>query len=401
MGEPVIRTISTGLTQRGIRAHNERLVLSLLLRHGALPGAELARRAGLSPPTVSGILRGLEADGLLERGAPLRLRGRVGKPSVPMRVAPGGAFAHGLKIGRRSADLLLIDLAGRVRLEDRLTYASPEPATILRFLAEGLARQRARMGADEARRVCGIGVAAPFELWNGHDGPEGTAATFPGWEAVDVRAAVEGLSGLPVSLMNDATAACRAEHVHGRGREFADYAYFFVGAYVGGGIVLNHSVFEGRRRNAGALGSLRSEGPRGEALQLVDTASIHLLERRLREAEVDPAIVWAMPQDWTPILRHVEPWLAQTARELARAALSTCAVIDFEAVLIDGAFPPAIRDALVARIRRTMEHQDRRGLIAPRIEAGSIGADARGIGAACAPILSQFLLDANAGLAAD
>lgn len=397
MGDAVIRAVGTGLTQRGIRAHNERLVLTLLQRHGALPASELARRSGLSPPTVSAILRGLEAEGLVERGAPQR--GRVGKPSVPMRVAAGGAFAHGLKIGRRSADLLLIDLEGEVRLRDRVTYASPRPEEVFRFLADGLGRQGAALAPAEARRVCGVGVAAPFELWSGQDGPTGTAATFPGWEAVDLRAEVARLSGLPVSLMNDATAACRAEQVYGRGREFTDYAYFFVGAYVGGGIVLNHSVFEGRQGNAGALGSLRSVGPTGEALQLVDTASIHLLERRLREADLDPAIVWTAPQDWTPIMRHVEPWLGRTAQELARAALSTCSVIDFEAVLIDGAFPAAIRDALVARVQRYLRNQDLRGLIPPRIEAGSIGADARGIGAACAPILAQFLLDANAGAA--
>ena len=44
------------------RSHNERLILSLLLREGALPAAELARRTELSKPTVSLILRGFEED---------------------------------------------------------------------------------------------------------------------------------------------------------------------------------------------------------------------------------------------------------------------------------------------------------------------------------------------------
>ncbi len=34
---------------------------------------------------------------------------------------------------------------------------------------------------------------------------------------------------------------------------------------------------------------------------------------------------------------------AQT-QELAKASLSTCSVIDIEAVLIDGAFPPKVRE---------------------------------------------------------
>ena len=71
---------------------------------------------------------------------------------------------------------------------------------------------------------------------------------------------LQELTGLPVSLLNDA-AACQAEHSFGRGKEFRDYAYFFIGAYIGGGIVLDHTVYEGRQGNAGALGSLRSIGP--------------------------------------------------------------------------------------------------------------------------------------------
>jgi predicted NBD/HSP70 family sugar kinase len=171
-----------------------------------------------------------------------------------------------------------------------------------------------------------------------------------------------------------------------------------VGTFVGGGIVLNHSVFEGRQSNAGALGSLRSIGPNGESMQLVDMASIHLLEARLKEVDLDPRLLWNDPQDWSRLARYVEPWLGQTAQELAKASLSTCSVIDFEAILIDGAFPPSVRKALVERVRRYLATQDTRGLIAPRIEEGSIGGNARAIGAACTPMLSQFFLNTNNGL---
>jgi predicted NBD/HSP70 family sugar kinase len=195
--------------------------------------------------------------------------------------------------------------------------------------------------------------------------------------------------------MNDATAACQAEHTYGRGREFRDYAYFFIGAYIGGGIVLNNSVFEGRQGNAGALGSLRSIGPNGESMQLVDMASIHQLELRLREVDLDPQQLWTDPESWHSLSRYVDPWLGQTAQELAKAALSTCSVIDFEAILIDGAFPASVRVDLVNRVRRYVMTQDTSGLIQPRIEAGSIGGKARAIGAAARPIGAQFMLNAK------
>ena len=58
-----------GANQIRVRAYNERLVLSLVRRHGALSKAEIARRTGLSAQTVSVIMRALEKDGLLSRGA--------------------------------------------------------------------------------------------------------------------------------------------------------------------------------------------------------------------------------------------------------------------------------------------------------------------------------------------
>ena len=99
---------SGGSNQTRVRAYNERLVMALVRRHGSLPKAEIARRSGLSPQTVSVIMRALEKDMLLVKGEPVR--GRVGQPSVPMALNPDAVFSIGLKIGRRSADMVLMDL---------------------------------------------------------------------------------------------------------------------------------------------------------------------------------------------------------------------------------------------------------------------------------------------------
>lgn len=397
MNVPKIRSLSGGVNQSGLRDYNERLLLSMLLRSGPMPGSDLARHAGLSPQTVSVILRKLEHHGLLERGLPQR--GRVGKPSVPMGLAPNGVLSFGLKIGRRSAELVLLDFTGGIKYQLSTTYAYPMPDFIFEFLKGGVSTISQQLTSDEERRICGIGIAAPFEIWNWHELAGAPADEFLSWKDVDFQARLASFSSLPVHIVNDATAACKAEHVYGRGKEFRDYAYFFISAFVGGGVVLNHSVFEGHQGNAGALGSIRSVGPNGESRQLIDIASIHLLERRLQQVDIDPEILWQKPQDWTEISRYVEHWVGQTAQELAKAALSTCSVIDFEAILIDGSFPENVRQELVERTRRYLVNQDTRGLIPPKIEAGSIGGNARAIGAASGPIFSQYLLNTNVGLA--
>lgn len=393
-----IRERGTGVNQTGVRDHNERLILSVLQRYRAVPAAEIARRTGLSKPTVSTILRKLEEDHMVRRGDPVR--GKVGKPSIPIELDPDGVLSVGLKIGRRSAELLLLDFTGSVRTRLHTTYDYPLPEFVFGFLKEGLDKLLSELPEKQRARVCGIGIGTPFELWKWHDLAGLNAEKFRSWKDVSFIQEVSKFSDLPVYVVNDSTAACHSEHLYGNGKEFRDYAYFFIGSFIGGGVVLNGTVFEGNQGNAGALGSMRSTGPLGDAQQLIDVASIHLLETRIVEAGIDPSILWEQPQDWSDLWRHVEPWIGQTAQELAKASLSICSVIDFEAVLIDGAFPPIVRNELVERTRRYLINQDKRGLIEPKVEAGNIGHDARAIGAASSPIFSQFLLNTNAGLSA-
>lgn len=188
MNEPVIKSLRNGANQSGLRDYNERLLLSMLQRHGALPGSALAKLAGLSPQTVSVILRKLEEGGLLERGMPTK--GKVGKPSVPMRLAADGVLSIGLKIGRRSADLLVMDFLGGIRKQLRTTYAYPLPQDVFGFLKKGLSETLASMSVAERERLCGIGIAAPFELWNWHELVGAPAEEFQSWENIDFKAEV-------------------------------------------------------------------------------------------------------------------------------------------------------------------------------------------------------------------
>ena len=393
MTEIDVRDPGTGRNQHTLRDHNERLILTTLLRNGASAGSDIARRTGLSPQTVSVILRGLEQDGLLTRGSPQR--GRVGKPSIPMDLAPQGAYAVGLKIGRRSADLVLTDMIGRLVAERNLTYRYPLPAAILSFLRDGMAAFSVALTPAAADRIAGIGIAMPYEIWNWHDIIGAPADTMQTWKSFDFTAAIADFSTLPVFVENDATAASRAEHIYGVGRSWRDYAYFFVGSFVGGGVILNHSVFEGRSGNAGAFGSLPMRGPDGHDIQLIDAASLHLLETALVKAGHDPSVLWTLPQDWSQFGPILDDWIAVTAEHLALASLTVCSVIDFEAIVIDGGFPADVRSRLVAQTAACLAGLDLRGLAAPAIVAGSFGPNARALGAASTPILSQYFLNTH------
>ncbi|WP_210527838.1 ROK family transcriptional regulator [Rubellimicrobium arenae] len=391
-----VRSLSAGVNQQGLRDHNERLILSTLQRHGPLPGSDLARIAGLSAQTVSVILRALEREGLIRRGPPQR--GRVGKPRIPMGLAPEGAFSVGLKIGRRSADLLLSDFVGQVRAQLHTTYRWPVPSEVFAFLRQGLTAFHDALSTREAARIAGIGIAKPYEIWDWDEAIGAPTGALDAWRTVDYAAEIAAFSPLPVFLENDGTAACRAEQVYGRGREFRDFAYFFIGSFIGGGVVLNHSVFEGAFGNAGAFGSLPVRGQDGRDRQLIDTASLFVLEDALDRAAMPTGRLWDQPQDWAGFAGPLDAWIGDTARQLARAAVTVCAVIDFEAVLVDGAFPADVRARLVEGIRAEVPRLDVRGLSPIRIEEGQVGGNARALGAASGPFFSRYLLNTHGAL---
>lgn len=382
---------AVGANQTGLRDHNERLVLSLIQRHGALAAVELARLTRLSPQTVSVITRRLEADGLLQKSDPVR--GKVGKPQVPVTLNPDGVRAMGLIIGRRSSEIATVDFLGRMLLRREVVYAYPTPDRILAFAAEVFPAMLDEMGADGRARLAGIGVSAPFQLWNWLASVNAPAAEMDAWRGFDIATAVAEMTGLEVAFQNDVTSACTAEHLYGRGRDFADYAYFYIGSFVGGGIALGGTVYPGRTGNAAAVGTLPMPDGGGGATQLIRNASIYMLEADILAAGKDPQGLWRFPRDWAGYEAEVAPWVANTARHLALGAVAVCSVIDFEAVLIDGAFPEAIRTRVVAATRAALAQVDTQGIAPPRIEEARVGRNARVIGAAALPILARYLLN--------
>ena len=284
-GSMPLGSFSGGSNQVRVRAYNERLVLSLVRMHGEMSKADITRASGLSAQTVSVIMRSLEKDGLLLRGEPIR--GRVGQPSVPMRLNPDAVFSFGVKIGRRSADLVLMDFVGQIRMHHHETYAYPVPQKIIEIIGKGIGRLEGQLSMVERERIAGIGISAPFELWNWADEVGAPAGAMDLWRDFDLQQEVSASTKHAVYLQNDATSACGAELVFGIGPSYPDFVYFFIGSFIGGGIVLNSAVFSGRTGTAGAVAPLPVRGRDGSTRQLLDVASIFVLENMLKEKGID------------------------------------------------------------------------------------------------------------------
>lgn len=389
----VVLDTGGGSNQTRVRVYNERLVLSLVRRHGHLSKADIARRSGLSAQTVSVIMRALEKDGLLIRGE--LMRGRVGQPSTPMMLNPDAAYSFGLKIGRRSAELVLMDFVGRIRTKVRKTFPYPMPEALLSFIVEGIAELEEQLSPAQRERITGLGIATPFELWSWAKEVGAPQAAMDRWRGFDLQGEVEQRVSHPVFLQNDATSACGAELVFGLGPHYPDFIYFFIGSFIGGGVVLNSSLFTGRTGWAGAVGPMPVQGRNGETVQLLKIASIFVLENLLREHGFDPEPLWYSPDDWIDFGEPLDIWIEDTAAALAQAIVASASVIDFSAAIIDGGFPPWVRQRIVAATRKAVSSLDLQGVILPEILEGAAGSAARSIGGASLPLFSRYLLDQN------
>ncbi|MGF1659505.1 MAG: ROK family transcriptional regulator [Rubrimonas sp.] len=373
-----------------LRAYNERLILDAIRQRGPLSKAELARATGLSAQAAAVISRGLLAEGMLVEND--KVRGRVGQPMTPLALNPRGAFAVGVKIGRRGVDAALVDFNGAPLSIWRAPHDAPLLGPSMARAVEGASAALAALPARERGRVVGLGVAAPghVHLWAAELGLASDA--LADWAGFDPAAALADALGLPAQLYNDATAACAAEMALGAGRLRGDALYIYLGAFVGGGVVIDGRLQHGARGNAGAVGSVPSHraGPDGRPRQLIHDASLVFLEASLARAGVPPRASIAGEVQSAEADAAFADWAEGAAEALARCAAAAAALIDAGRVVIDGMLNPRWRDAMVAVTARRLKALDLSGLNSIEVVAGSLGADARMLGAALLPLHARF-----------
>ncbi len=402
-----------GSNHVGMRQFNERVVLQAVrlnsgstktgLTHSGLAKADLARLTKLSTQTVGMIIDRLLDDRLVIKLEPLR--GRIGQPSVPIAINPDGAFSIGIKIGRRSLDILLIDFVGDVRARYDLQYAFPDPVQIFKHIEQSVAQIQAQLGTRLSKKLAGIGVALPFSLsgWQPLLGVSKTSTDQ--WQKINVAQHIESLTGLTVQVAKDTSAACVAELVSGIGQSHKSFLYVFVDTFIGGGLVLESRLHTGINGNAGAIGSLplRStlNGHHAAPAQLLSEASLFNLEELYRIANIDVQATLDQRAMNAPWRVHTDVWIDDAAAAIAFAVQSGACFLDIECVVIDGSISRELLSALIQAVQSALSLYSWEGVHRPELLAGTIGSDARALGGALLPLYANFSPDQDLFLKLD
>ena len=386
----VDRYPTSGANPARVRNHNERAILSLLRKRKSCAGSAIARHLDLSAQTASVIIRRLEDQGLVQRLVPVG--GKVGKPLEPVALNPHGAYAFGLRIGRRTSRINLINILGQVIADESVSYNFPTPDAVEDFAVKAMARMI--NGDQDQARVVGIGVALPFELWNWLDGLGAPRSEAEKWKHHPIGERLAKQTGLPTYVANDVNLACMGELLFGAGNEFDDFAYFYVGYFVGGAFVLGGRVFHGPSGNAGAFGSI-SVTADGRPRQLIHTSSLYGFERQLASALGHPINLRTDDRYWFTDIALRDQWIDRAADGVAQAIIAVAAILDVSTVIIDGVFPNPVRAQFVDRVRDALDHIDRPGIGEVTIKEGSLGDEAGQRGAAYQPIHSELLIEGS------
>jgi glucokinase len=258
-----------------------------------------------------------------------------------------------------------------------------------------LGNLRRELDPHSEAKAAGVAVAG---LVDKSTGRLTASPHLPSLRNVDAKPRFEAGLRIPVSVMNDATAAAFAEVQYGAARGLSHVLLITAGTGVGGGLVLNGQPYEGASGFAGEIGHVPVE-PLGDACAcgkhgcLETECGAYYLVGRARAAigsGVSSSLSHANPLDAAAIFEAARAGDAfavnlidRAGSALGRACAMALQILDLERIVIGGGLArsadlliPRIMDA--ARARTFGEIFDRASFVAAELghQAGAIGAAA-------------------------
>lgn len=347
-----------------LRALNERTVLDAVRSDGPISRAELARRTGISRPTVSLVLRSLVEDGLVRETEHDADGPHYG--AVYYEADPEVAVVLGVDFGSRSVRAALCDLGGEVRAREEIRSRGSVEERI-EALASSV-RSLLRTSKLRVDLLENAVVALPAVVSPG-DGRV-SAPDLPGLEASALREQLEHALLVPVTLENDVNLAAVAEQRRGIAQEVADFAFLLVGAGLGAAVILDWKLHRGHNGNAGELDAVRTGraddvDPCAAALSQL-AAELALGKETALAQPFEVQELFAAARSGDPVGAAV---VAEAARRIALHIIPLAATLDLPLVVLGGSV--GANPALLEAVRRHLD--DWLPFPAPRVEVSGLG----------------------------
>jgi predicted NBD/HSP70 family sugar kinase len=238
-------------SQASLREANRLRVLEALREQGAMTQIEIAGTTGLSPATVSNMVKELDAAGAVELSRSIR----NGRRAVLVTLATGNTLLAGIAFGDRDVRVAIAtgprDIVARQRMPLPAYHNADEGMERAARLLHDLVEKTGKEMSDV--KAVGVGIPAPVDSVSGQVGSE---SIMPGWRGVEVADEMETRVGAPVSVDNTANLGALGELRCGALQGVQHGAYIKLSYGVGAGLVLGGEVFRGSAGTAGEIGHL-------------------------------------------------------------------------------------------------------------------------------------------------
>jgi predicted NBD/HSP70 family sugar kinase len=227
----------------------------------------------------------------------------------------------------------------------------------------------------------GVAIAGSFIETGGFNTP----FALDDWAGVDVAGVFSDRFKLPAFADNDGNAAAIAESILGVGKWASSFAYLYIAAGVGGGVVLNGELWRGRFGNAGEFAG-------GLPPNIYPFPNLELLRQLVAAQGVEVPTVDALLRSFDPNWPAIDDWVARVRDSLSIIASNASAILDLEAVVLGGRIPRSLAERVIPEI----DLYDQRRRAVPRPTARIVPAEASGevaaIGAAILPLTARLFL---------
>lgn len=388
---PAARSVALGANPERARHHNRRVVLETLRQHDRLGRSDIAALTRLTAQAVSNIVAELVEEGfLIELG---RRRTARGQPPVEFALNADGGVTAGMEIAADHITTVLVDLTGEVRAQRVTPLPDVSVEAVQALAAAELRRARAMRGLPERLLGCGVVMPGPFDF-------EGTitvgSTALPGWTGRDVTALMSTALATSVTVENDATAAAVGEHLYGIGRNLRHFCLVYFGLGLGLGLMLGGEPYRGAFGNAGELGHVPVVpqglpcicGRQGCLESYVSPSALQDTLRQAGIAQVDATAIAGLHAERHPA---VLGWIAQAGPLLAPVLAMLENLFDPETIILGGALPDSVIDAMIAAVEPLPLSVARRdGRAIPRLQRGTTGQLTAALGAAALPLLDAI-----------
>ncbi len=238
-------------SQTSLREANRGRLLDAVREHGAITQVELAAVTGLSPATVSNLVRELAVAEAVQLSPIIR----SGRRAVSVSLNAHSGVLAGIVFSERDLRVVVSDTLGGELGRQRLPLPADHEADEAMDRAAQLVFDLIdKVGAKAADlRGVGLGLPAPVDSVSGQVGSE---AIMPGWRGVAVASMMEQAVLAPVRLDNSANLAALGELRSGALQGRSEACFINASYGVGAGLVIGGEIFRGSAGTAGEIGHL-------------------------------------------------------------------------------------------------------------------------------------------------